>query len=660
MSTACRAWFCARPRRRLALLAAYALHEMLVARPLRALGCGRCRFDQDDLEERAITAYLSAKRGSESESGPESEPILNTSNVESEQRRAMKALLARHASHREALARTLPGMWAWYPMGRLIYATALVQALCNKLALLDFEAAGGADGAAAAAEAGAAEAGGAGRGGSAGSSTSNGCSSSSTSSSSSGSRRGSGGKLPPTSSSLSKQGTEKATPLSSSLSDHQDDLLFRARLPPTVWVVGLPRTGSTFFHQLLNLDPATRCLRQWELRAPVACSPAVRRGDVPDDRLAKAREGDKFFQLVFGALQGIHFVTSGQVDECVQGFVDAAMPEYFLWGCRDMPEAFEWYTSRAHASCHTAQYENFRRLIAAVLLAGVPRTLGGGGTGADGIYGGDVVGAMGEERDERRLHQQQRQQQEKDGAESSNISRQHPNRADGNAFQCVALKSPHHSVKLTTIAEVFGDTSRRTDDDDHSITGRPCQKTVFVWLHRSLEAVVGSTCSMNAAVNACMTSLFEETPAALGRRTLDCLARSMDIAVRQRRELEARAEAPAVFIDVFHEDLRKDPVAVVQRVYRKAGLEVSAAFRASLEQRAAEERAKTAARKQQAQQQSQHQQRHRYSLAKYGLAQGDVDAAFAVYNTLVRDVKKKSAGGGGSAGGSRGGAGSTA
>ena len=152
----------------------------------------------------------------------------------------------------------------------------------------------------------------------------------------------------------------------------------------------------------------------------------------------------------------------------------------------------------------------------------------------------------------------------------------------------------------------------------------------------------------------------KETPAALGRRTLDCLARSMDIAVRQRRELEARAEAPAVFIDVFHEDLRKDPVAVVQRVYRKAGLEVSAAFRASLEQRAAEERAKTAARKQQAQQQSQHQQRHRYSLAKYGLAQGDVDAAFAVYNTLVRDVKKKSAGGGGSAGGSRGGAGSTA
>ena len=90
--------------------------------------------------------------------------------------------------------------------------------------------------------------------------------------------------------------------------------------------------------------------------------------------------------------------------------------------------------------------------------------------------------------------------------------------------------------------------------------------------------------------------------------------------------------------DVPH--LRKDPVAVVQRVYHEAGLAVSAAFRAALEQRASEERAKAEMRKQQALQRPQPQQRHRYSLAEYGLAQSDLDTAFAVYNAFVREIKK--------------------
>ena len=368
----------------------------------------------------------------------------------------------------------------------------------------------------------------------------------------------------------------------------------------------------------------------------MACSPAVRRGESPDTRLAKARENDAAFQTVFGALKGIHYVTSAQVDECVQGFVDGAVPEYFLWGCRDMPKAFEWYTSRSSAPFHAAQYENFRRLIAAVLLAGAPRALGGGGTGAEGIYGSDFGESASEgqgDKERGRHHGEGRM----NAGESAKEGQGYPNRADGgNVFQCVALKSPHHSVQLTTIAEVFGDIDRGRE--------RNRQRAVFVWLHRSPAAVVGSTCSMNATVNSCMTSLFEETPSALGRRTLSCLARSMDIAVRQRRELEEAAgpsETSPLFIDVFHEDLRKDPVAVVERVYKEAGLEVSAAFRSALVKRAAEERAKAAARKQQAQ----HQRgRHRYSLAEYGLSQSDVDAAFSVYNEFVREIKSRSAG----------------
>ena len=651
-SAPCRAWFCAHPRRRVLLLVLYVAHDLLWRRVLGTIlrglcHCRRCfgkgngvelsagwfccdeaatasSFDQDDLETRAVAAYLRDKhahRGDEAGSGGNEQDRVSF--------QRMHALLKLHApSHREALARVLPGLWAWYPMGRLIYSATLVQQLSNKLALLDFEGAGGASGmGSCAAEI-------------------------------------DGGRTcyhHYRKERLSKGLRGVNSDASDDDTHYESDALLQARLPPTVWVVGLPRTGSTFFHQLLDLDPSTRCLRQWELRSPVACSAAVRRGDAPDTRLAEARKGDAAFEFVFSELRGIHFIKSGQVDECVQGFVNAAVPEYYLWGCRDMPEAFEWYTSLANVAHHRAQYEHFRRLIAAVLLAGVPRALGGGGTGADGIYGdgelnlGSISGNIGSNKQDvkDRSNNNGRGLETKHGSAGNGRSMrgklEYPDRADGNAFQCVALKSPHHSVKLTTIAEVFGareSSGRFVSSSNHS-NSRPRQtRTVFVWLHRSLEAVVGSTCSMNAAVNACMTSLYEESPASLGRRTLDCLARSMDIAVHQRRELEADTRggsAHVLFIDVFHEDLQKDPVTVVKTVYKKAGFEVSAEFEAALEQRASEERDKVAKRNHEAKQKQQsrgHQARHRYSLSEYGLTKSDVEKAFSLYNTLLRDIRQ--------------------
>ena len=238
----------------------------------------------------------------------------------------------------------------------------------------------------------------------------------------------------------------------------------------------MPRTGSTFFHQLLDLDPATRCLRQWELRTPVACSPAVRRGESPDTRLAKARENDAAFQTVFGALKGIHYVTSAQVDECVQGFVDAAVPEYFLWGCRDMPKAFEWYTSRSSAPFHAAQYENFRRLIAAVLLAGAPRALGGGGTGAEGIYGSDFgeSASEGQGDKERGRHQGEGRM---NAGESAKEGQGYPNRADGGNVPVRCTQVP--ASQRPTDNDCGGFRRHRPRSREES------PKAVFVWLHRS-------------------------------------------------------------------------------------------------------------------------------------------------------------------------------
>ena len=41
-----------------------------------------------------------------------------------------------------------------------------------------------------------------------------------------------------------------------------------ASLPSAIFIVGMPRTGSTFFHKLLALDDTTYSPKQWELKFP--------------------------------------------------------------------------------------------------------------------------------------------------------------------------------------------------------------------------------------------------------------------------------------------------------------------------------------------------------------------------------------------------------
>ena len=54
------------------------------------------------------------------------------------------------------------------------------------------------------------------------------------------------------------------------LPPQDDDDLVHTPLPPTIWIVGLPRTGSTYFHSILALDTKhIHTYKQWELRNPV-------------------------------------------------------------------------------------------------------------------------------------------------------------------------------------------------------------------------------------------------------------------------------------------------------------------------------------------------------------------------------------------------------
>jgi hypothetical protein len=89
------------------------------------------------------------------------------------------------------------------------------------------------------------------------------------------------------------------------------------KLPPPVFIVGWPRTGSTFLHQLLAQDPASRSIPYWESFDPVP--PESGR---PDRRIQKLEEMLKLLDRIEPRYHAIHPMTAESPEECVALFMN--------------------------------------------------------------------------------------------------------------------------------------------------------------------------------------------------------------------------------------------------------------------------------------------------------------------------------------------------
>ena len=106
-----------------------------------------------------------------------------------------------------------------------------------------------------------------------------------------------------------------------------------------VFIIGMPRTGTTILHALLHLDRNHRAPLSWECLLP---HPAPRPEDYRDnDRIDTVRrEFDRIFRLV-PDFRTKHYMTADSPQECVavtalnftsfQYLVQAYMPEYHGW-----------------------------------------------------------------------------------------------------------------------------------------------------------------------------------------------------------------------------------------------------------------------------------------------------------------------------------------
>lgn len=107
-----------------------------------------------------------------------------------------------------------------------------------------------------------------------------------------------------------------------------------------VFIIGFPRTGSTFLHNMMALDPANRVPKLFELLNPVP--PERPAGAGEDPRLKEARQYLKEIEFMSPMALKVHPMGANDPDECrlllETGFVG---PQYLLY--YRIPKYFDWF-----------------------------------------------------------------------------------------------------------------------------------------------------------------------------------------------------------------------------------------------------------------------------------------------------------------------------
>jgi hypothetical protein len=123
------------------------------------------------------------------------------------------------------------------------------------------------------------------------------------------------------------------------------------------FIVGLPRSGTTFLHRLLARDPALRSAPLWELMNPLPLADAPADAD-PDPRVALAEQALAGLHRVAPDLVRMHEMHALEPDEELNllalGFCSMGFEFSFT-----VPSYVRWYARQDH----TEGYRVFRRVL---------------------------------------------------------------------------------------------------------------------------------------------------------------------------------------------------------------------------------------------------------------------------------------------------------
>ena len=110
------------------------------------------------------------------------------------------------------------------------------------------------------------------------------------------------------------------------------DELDAAPIRRPVFITGMPRSGSTFLHELLTQDPVNRSPKAWEVMFPLPAPEAARAER--DPRVRKAAVNLWWFRRLAPQADAVYPLRAGTPHECVAIHSYTFMSEEFVSTCR--------------------------------------------------------------------------------------------------------------------------------------------------------------------------------------------------------------------------------------------------------------------------------------------------------------------------------------
>ncbi|CAM3130841.1 sulfotransferase [Mycobacterium colombiense] len=123
-----------------------------------------------------------------------------------------------------------------------------------------------------------------------------------------------------------------------------------------VFIVGVPRTGTTALHQLLSVDPRFQVSEKWLHSYPKPRPPRDNWADDPDFRQVVAEA-----EFMPEWLRRTHFVGADEADECLAPMAQSFVSNYF-GSIASIPAYDEWMLAQ-DMTPSLVRYANFLRLI---------------------------------------------------------------------------------------------------------------------------------------------------------------------------------------------------------------------------------------------------------------------------------------------------------
>jgi hypothetical protein len=121
-----------------------------------------------------------------------------------------------------------------------------------------------------------------------------------------------------------------------------------------IFIVGLPRSGTTALHQLLATDSRFQGIENWLVEAPMVRPPRAEW-----DRYPTYREAAERAEALSPQFRTVHWVAPGELDECIRIHVQCCVSNHF-GSQRTVPSYDEWFLRQDQAAGIRRLADNYR------------------------------------------------------------------------------------------------------------------------------------------------------------------------------------------------------------------------------------------------------------------------------------------------------------